>query len=102
MKITIEFNPTTATATVTVPTSAEEEAVTQAVAEPAVQGAVLDAGACSGVLVEQKLSAAPPPAINAGIATATGSLPTPHLDTFRLLTGVSRSQEGLDAGPPKS
>ena len=82
--------------------SAEGVVVTQTAARPPVQGAALDAGVYSGIALGEGPAAVPPPAINAGIATATGSPPTPHLDTFGLLTGISRSQEGLDAGSPKS
>jgi hypothetical protein len=94
MKITIDFDPTTATVKVTSPPSAEGDAVTQAATKPAVQGVALDAGACSGIALGEGPAAVPPPIINAGIASATGSPPTPHLDTFGLLTGIS-------AGSPK-
>lgn len=103
MKIMIEFDPTTATVKVTRPTSVEGEALTQAVAEPAVEGAALDAGAWGGLGSGESTSAVPPQAISAGIAITTGSaLPEPHLDTFSLLSGVGQSEDVLNAGFPKS
>ena len=101
MKITIEFDPTTATVKVTSPPCAEGDAVTQAATKPAIQGVALDGGAYSGIALGVWPAADPPPIINAGIAIATGSPPTPHPDTFGLLTDISRSQEGLGAGSPK-
>lgn len=102
MKIMIEFDPTIATVKVMRPTSVEGEVLSQAVAEPAVEGAALDAGECSGVVVEQNPSDVPPSAINAGMSTASGSPPSPHRDTFGLFNGASQGEEGLDAGSPKS
>ena len=98
MKITIEFDPAAGTAKVMSPSCAEEEVVEQ----QTVHGAALDAGAYSGGTLVEGSAVVPPQAISAGIAITTGSaLPEPHLDTPSLVSGVSQSEDALNAGSPK-
>lgn len=82
--------------------SAEGAAVVPTVVQLAIQGAGQNAGAYSGETFIEEHTAVPLPVINAGIAAAEGSPPSPHLDTFGLLTVVSLSKDGLDAGYPKN
>ena len=78
--------------------SAEGAAVVPTVQQLAVQGGGRNAGAYSGETFLEGPAVVSLPATNAGLAAAKGSPPGPHPDTFGLLTVVSRSKEGLDAG----
>ena len=77
---------------------AEGAAVVPTVPQLAVQGGGRNAGAYSGETFLEGPAVVSLPATNAGLAAAKGSPPGPHPDTFGLLTVVSRSKEGLDAG----
>jgi hypothetical protein len=79
MRITIEFDLTAGTAKVVVPTSTGGPAAAQLI----IQGTAQDAGAYTGVTIEQEPSAVRPQ------STTTGSTSTPIIiDDFGALPGA--------------
>lgn len=105
MRITIDIDPTTASAEMTGPTSAKVGSSTQAPTQLPAKDVVLDAGAASGDTLVERTSALPQQNTSAGITAQSGIgantiAPKPHADSFGLAsTGLSEGV--LSAGSAK-
>lgn len=96
MRVTIEFDPTTAQTRITgaVP---ETEAAPPGERAPAAASAVIDAGACSA-LSQLNAPVTDAPGWGQSAVSPGGTPPPVHGDTFGLFTVVGGSEHAVDAG----